>query len=202
MNNFKSNNVTLITYLLNNGITIPHYCYHEDLSIVGNCRMCLVEIEKAPKPVVSCGVNIDIYLSNKTKIYYDSILIKKVRENILEFLLLNHPIDCPICDQGGECDLQDQSLIFGLTKKRFYRFKRIVSDKDLGPIVKTVMTRCIHCTRCVRFATEVAGIEELGMFGRGVISEIGTYIDKVLLTELSGNIIDLCPVGSISKKKY
>ena len=202
MNNFKSNNVTLITYLLNNGITIPHYCYHDDLSIVGNCRMCLVEIEKAPKPVVSCGVGIDIYLSNKTKIYYDSILIKKVRENILEFLLLNHPIDCPICDQGGECDLQDQSLIFGLTKKRFYRFKRIVSDKDLGPIVKTVMTRCIHCTRCVRFATEVAGIEELGMFGRGVISEIGTYIDKVLLSELAGNIIDLCPVGSVSKKKY
>jgi NADH dehydrogenase (ubiquinone) Fe-S protein 1 len=132
------------------------------------------------------------------KVYYDSVLLKKARENILEFLLLNHPVDCPICDQGGECDLQEQSLFFGFTKKRFYKFKRAVVDKDLGPIVKTVMTRCIHCTRCVRFASEIAGVEDLGVFSRGVTSEIGTYVDKVFLSELSGNVIDLCPVGSFN----
>jgi NADH dehydrogenase (ubiquinone) Fe-S protein 1 len=127
--------------------------------------------------------------------------VKKARENVMEFLLLNHPLDCPICDQGGECDLQDQSLFFGFTKRRFYKFKRIVSDKNLGPIVKTVMTRCIHCTRCVRFSAEIAGVEELGVFGRGNQSEIGTYVNKVLLSELSGNVIDLCPVGSLTVKK-
>lgn len=195
------NKLSLIAYLISNGISIPHFCYHNELSIAGNCRVCLVELKNSPKPVVSCAINAKSCLLNN-KVYYDSILLKKARENILEFLLLNHPMDCPICDQGGECDLQDQSLFFGFTKKRFYKFKRVVSDKNLGPIVKTVMTRCIHCTRCVRFANEIAGTEELGIFGRGVASEIGTYIDKVLLTELSGNIIDLCPVGYFTSKHY
>nr|WPV72387.1 NADH dehydrogenase subunit 11a [Navicula sp.] len=191
------NKLTLINYLINKGITIPYFCYHNGLSIAGNCRTCLVELENSPKPVVSCGINAKSCLMNN-KVYYDSVLLKKARENILEFLLLNHPVDCPICDQGGECDLQEQSLFFGFTKKRFYKFKRVVTDKDLGPIVKTVMTRCIHCTRCVRFASEIAGIEDLGVFSRGAGSEIGTYVDKIFLSELSGNVIDLCPVGSFS----
>lgn len=195
------NKLALIAYLISNGISIPHFCYQNDLSIAGNCRVCLVELKNSPKPVVSCAINAKSCLLNN-KVYYDSILLKKARENILEFLLLNHPMDCPICDQGGECDLQDQSLFFGFTKKRFYKFKRIVSDKNLGPIVKTVMTRCIHCTRCIRFANEIAGTEELGIFGRGVGSEVGTYIDKILLSELSGNIIDLCPVGTFTFKNY
>ena len=195
------NKLSLIAYLISNGISIPHFCYHNELSIAGNCRVCLVELKNSPKPVVSCAINAKSCLLNN-KVYYDSILLKKARENILEFLLLNHPMDCPICDQGGECDLQDQSLFFGFTKKRFYKFKRVVSDKNLGHIVKTLMTRCIHCTRCIRFANEIAGTEELGIFGRGVASEVGTYIDKVLLTELSGNIIDLCPVGNFTSKHY
>ena len=195
------NKVSLIAYLLSNGISIPHFCYHSELSIARNCRVCLVELKNSPKPVVSCAINAKSCLLNN-KVYYDSILLKKARENILEFLLLNHPMDCPICDQGGECDLQDQSLFFGFTKKRFYKFKRIVSDKDLGPIIKTVMTRCIHCTRCIRFINEIAGIEELGIFGRGTLSEVGTYVEKILTSELSGNIIDLCPVGKFIKKYY
>jgi NADH dehydrogenase (ubiquinone) Fe-S protein 1 len=142
----------------------------------------------------SCLANGDIYTN--------SSLVKKARENILEFLLLNHPLDCPICDQGGECDLKDQSLFFGLTSKRFYNFKRIVINKNIGPIVKTVMTRCIHCTRCVRFAAEIAGVENIGMFGRGLKSEIGTYIEKIFQSELSGNVIDLCPVGALTSKPY
>jgi NADH dehydrogenase/NADH:ubiquinone oxidoreductase subunit G len=188
--------LSLIAYLINSGVTMPHYCYHNNLSIAGNCRICMVEIKNSPKPVVSCAISAKSNLLNN-EIFHDSPLVKKARENILEFLLLNHPLDCPICDQGGECDLQDQSLFFGFTKRRFYKFKRFVSDKNLGPIVKTVMTRCIHCTRCVRFANEIAGIEELGVLGRGVYSEIGTYIDKTLTSELSGNVIDLCPVGKI-----
>jgi NADH dehydrogenase (ubiquinone) Fe-S protein 1 len=191
------NKLTLINYLISKGITIPYFCYHNGLSIAGNCRACLVELENSPKPVVSCGINAKSCLMNN-KVYYDSVLLKKARENILEFLLLNHPVDCPICDQGGECDLQEQSLFFGFTKKRFYKFKRIVTDKDLGPIVKTVMTRCIHCTRCVRFTSEIAGIEDLGVFNRGTASEIGTYVDKIFLSELSGNVVDLCPVGFFS----
>jgi NADH dehydrogenase/NADH:ubiquinone oxidoreductase subunit G len=135
-------------------------------------------------------------------IHTNSSLVKKARENVLEFLLLNHPLDCPICDQGGECDLQDQSLFFGLTKKRFYSFKRVVMNKNIGPIVKTVMTRCIHCTRCVRFATEIAGVENMGTFGRGLQSEIGTYVEKIFQSELSGNVIDLCPVGALTSKPY
>ena len=196
-----NNKISLIAYLIANGISIPHYCYHTDLSIAGNCRICLVELKNSMKPVVSCATNAKIALHNNS-IYHDSALVKKARENILEFLLLNHPLDCPICDQGGDCDLQDQSLFFGFTKRRFYKYKRIVTDKNLGPIVKTVMTRCIHCTRCVRFATEITGIEELGVFGRGSASEIGTYIETVLSSELSGNIIDLCPVGQFTNKNY
>lgn len=202
LNTNKINNkVSLIAYLIANGISIPHYCYHNDLSIAGNCRVCLVELKNSMKPVVSCATNARAALHNNS-MYHDSALIKKARENILEFLLLNHPLDCPICDQGGDCDLQDQSLFFGFTKRRFYKFKRVVSDKNLGPIVKTVMTRCIHCTRCVRFAAEIAGVEELGMFGRGSESEIGTYVERVLTSELSGNVIDLCPVGNLTKKNY
>jgi NADH dehydrogenase/NADH:ubiquinone oxidoreductase subunit G len=197
-NKFKHlpKNTTLINYLLFHGVTVPHYCYHEELSIAGNCRMCVVEVEKAPKPVVSCVANAFV-LMKEHYIYPNSVLVQKARENIMEFLLLNHPLDCPICDQGGDCDLQDQSLYFGFTKRRFYKYKRAVDDKDFGPIVKTVMTRCIHCTRCVRFIKEVAGVEELGMLGRGVYSEVGTFVDKVLTSELSGNIIDLCPVGCL-----
>jgi NADH dehydrogenase (ubiquinone) Fe-S protein 1 len=182
---------SLIAYLIAHGISIPHYCYHNDLSIAGNCRVCLVELKNSMKPVVSCATNASSALSNNN-LYHDSALIKKARENILEFLLLNHPLDCPICDQGGDCDLQDQSLFFGSTKRRFYKFKRIVADKNLGPIVKTVMTRCIHCTRCVRFANEIAGTDNLGIFGRGGGSEIGTYINQIFLSELSGNVTDLC----------
>jgi NADH-quinone oxidoreductase chain G len=194
--------IPLIEYCETLGITIPHYCYHKDLSIAGNCRMCLVELKKSPKPVVSCAMNAKSSLAANTEVFTNSPLVKKARENIMEFLLLNHPLDCPICDQGGECDLQDQSLFFGITKKRFYGFKRIVTDKNFGPIVKTVMTRCIHCTRCVRFATEIAGVEDLGIFGRGMDSEIGTYVDKIFQSELSGNIVDICPVGALTSKPY
>lgn len=198
LNNKK---VSLIVYLITNGILIPHYCFYNNLSIAGNCRICLVEIEKSLKPIVSCSTSIEI-VQNKNKIYFDSPIVKKARENILEFLLLNHPLDCPICDQGGDCDLQDQSIFFGFVKRRFYKFKRIVSNKKLGPIIKTVMTRCIHCTRCIRFLREISGISELGIFGRGFNSEVGIYINKIVFSELSGNIIDLCPVGFITKKNY
>jgi NADH dehydrogenase/NADH:ubiquinone oxidoreductase subunit G len=163
--------------------------------------MCLVELKNSPKPIVSCAMNAKSCLTNGD-VYTNSSLVRKARENVLEFLLLNHPLDCPICDQGGECDLQDQSLFFGLTKKRFYSFKRVVLNKNIGPIVKTVMTRCIHCTRCVRFAAEIAGVADIGMFGRGLNSEIGTYVDKLFQSELSGNIIDLCPVGALTSKPY
>ena len=196
------NTIPLIEYFENIGITIPHYCYHKDLSIAGNCRMCLIEVKNSPKPVVSCAMNAKSTLSSEAVVFTNSPLVKKARENIMEFLLLNHPLDCPICDQGGECDLQDQSLFFGITKKRFYNFKRIVTDKNIGSIVKTVMTRCIHCTRCVRFATEIAGVEDLGTFGRGVSTEIGTYVKKIFKSELSGNIIDICPVGALTSKPY
>ena len=198
---FWKHNTPLIEYCETLGINIPHYCYHKNLSISGNCRMCLVELKNSPKPIVSCAMNAKSCLANGD-IYTNSPLVKKARENILEFLLLNHPLDCPICDQGGECDLQDQSLFFGLTKKRFFNFKRVVLNKNIGPIVKTVMTRCIHCTRCVRFATEIAGMEDIGMFGRGLESEIGTYVDKLFQSELSGNVIDLCPVGALTSKPY
>lgn len=195
-------NLSVLEYCDNQGFPIPHYCYHKNLCIAGNCRMCLIEMSKSPKPVVSCSLNAQSSFGGQNKIYTNSPLVKKSRENIMEFLLLNHPLDCPICDQGGECDLQDQSLFFGLTRKRFYQQKRFVHNKHLGLIVKTVMSRCIHCTRCVRFATEIAGVEELGIFGRGSSSEIGTYIAHIFNSELSGNLIDICPVGALTSKPY
>ncbi|BDA50547.1 NADH dehydrogenase [ubiquinone] iron-sulfur protein 1, mitochondrial [Coccomyxa sp. Obi] len=180
------------------GVDIPRFCYHQRLSIAGNCRMCLVEVEKSPKPVASCAMPAGPGMNIKT----DTPLVKKAREGVMEFLLINHPLDCPICDQGGECDLQDQSMHFGSDRGRFTEMKRSVQDKNLGPLVKTVMTRCIHCTRCVRFATEVAGVQDLGMTGRGNASEIGTYVEKAMQSELSGNVIDLCPVGALTSKPY
>ncbi|XP_003743952.1 NADH-ubiquinone oxidoreductase 75 kDa subunit, mitochondrial [Galendromus occidentalis] len=184
------------------GIEIPRFCYHERLSVAGNCRMCLVEVEKSPKPVAACAMPV----MKGWRIKTNSPLTKKAREGVMEFLLTNHPLDCPICDQGGECDLQDQSMAFGSDRSRFtdvnYTGKRAVEDKDLGPLVKTVMTRCIQCTRCVRFASEIAGIPTLGSTGRGQEMQIGTYVEKMFLSELSGNVIDLCPVGALTSKPY
>jgi len=180
------------------GIEVPRFCYHDRLSIAGNCRMCLVEVEKSPKPVASCAMPIMPGMKIKT----DTPMVRKAREGVMEFLLANHPLDCPICDQGGECDLQDQSVVFGSDRSRFREYKRTVEDKNLGPFVKTNMTRCIHCTRCVRFATEVAGVEDLGATGRGNAMEIGTYVPKYFDSELSGNIIDICPVGALTSKPY
>lgn len=194
-------NVPLIEFCNIKGYKIPHYCYHNKLSIAGNCRMCLIELKNSPKPIVSCAMTAKTCLSN-SELFTNSPLVKKARENIMEFLLLNHPLDCPICDQGGECDLQDQALFFGFSKKRFYNYKRIVIDKNIGPIIKTVMTRCIHCTRCVRFASEIAGIGDLGTFNRGLHSEIGTYVNKIFQSELAGNAVDLCPVGALTSKPY
>ncbi|KAL6775693.1 NUOS1 [Auxenochlorella protothecoides x Auxenochlorella symbiontica] len=178
------------------GVDVPRFCYHQRLSIAGNCRMCLVEVEKSPKPVASCAMPAGPGMNIKTS----TPLVKKAREGVMEFLLINHPLDCPICDQGGECDLQDQAMAFGSDRSRFTEVKRAVVDKNLGPLVKTVMTRCIHCTRCVRFAKEVAGVEDLGMTGRGRDSEIGTYVERMLTSELSANVIDLCPVGALTAK--
>ena len=180
------------------GIDIPRFCFHERLLVAGNCRMCLVEIEKSPKPVPSCTLQV----MEGMKVFTKTPLVQKAQEAVLEFLLINHPLDCPICDQGGECDLQDQSINFGSDSSRFYIKKRGVEDKNIGPVVKTVMTRCIHCTRCVRFATEVAGLKDLGTTGRGKKTEIGTYVSKLLKTELSGNVVDLCPVGALTSKPY
>jgi NADH dehydrogenase (ubiquinone) Fe-S protein 1 len=180
------------------GISIPRFCYHEQLSIAGNCRMCMVEVKNVAKPVIACATSI----SKDMSIFTNSELVKVARENVLELLLINHPLDCPICDQGGECDLQDQSMVFGTDKGRFTEVKRSVEDKELGPIVKTVMTRCIHCTRCIRFTEEVAGIPVLGTMGRGKDTEIGTYINITLDSEIIGNIIDLCPVGALTLKPY
>ena len=180
------------------GKEIPRFCYHERLSVAGNCRMCLVEMEKAPKPIASCAMPVGEGMKIKT----DSEMVKKARHGVMEFLLINHPLDCPICDQGGECDLQDQAMGYGFDRSRFLEMKRAVDDKYLGPLVKTEMTRCIHCTRCVRFATEVAGVPELGATGRGETMEITTYVEKALSSELSGNIIDLCPVGALTSKPY
>jgi NADH dehydrogenase (ubiquinone) Fe-S protein 1 len=191
-------NTTVLEACESIGIEIPRFCYHEKLSIAGNCRMCLVEIEKSPKPVVSCAMPV----MNGMKIYTDTPLVKKAREGVLEFLLLNHPLDCPICDQGGECDLQDQAMMFGNDRSRFYDFKRGVEDKNIGLLIKTIMTRCIHCTRCVRFAAEIAGIEDLGTTSRGTTTEIGSYIKKIFQSELSGNVIDLCPVGALTSRPY
>ena len=179
-------------------VSIPRFCYHERLSIAGNCRMCLVEVEKMPKLQASCAMPVMPSMLIKT----DTFAVKKAREGVLEFLLINHPLDCPVCDQGGECDLQDQTLVYGGDRGRFREFKRAVEDKHCGPLIKTVMTRCIHCTRCVRFANEVIGVPEFGTSGRGNSIEIGTYIEKAFSSELSGNVIDLCPVGALTSKPY
>jgi NADH-quinone oxidoreductase chain G len=180
------------------GITIPRFCYHETLSVAGNCRMCLVEIEKTPKPVSSCTLPV----ANNIQIYTDTPLVKKARENVVETLLLNHPLDCPICDQGGECDLQDQTKVWGSDHSRFFFNKRGVEDKNCGPLIKTIMTRCIHCTRCVRFGSEIAGVDFLGTLNRGTSTEIGSYVSKIFNSEISGNVIDLCPVGALTSKNY
>ncbi|KAG9510750.1 NADH-ubiquinone oxidoreductase 75 kDa subunit, mitochondrial, partial [Fragariocoptes setiger] len=184
------------------GVEIPRFCYHERLSVAGNCRMCLVEVEKSAKPVASCAMPV----MNGMKVYTNSEKTKKARESVMEFLLQNHPLDCPICDQGGECDLQDQAMTFGADKSRLQiglDQKRAVEDKNVGPLIKTIMTRCIHCTRCVRFMNEIAGIPDLGTYGRGNDMQIGTYLSNTLLkTELSGNIVDLCPVGALTSKPY
>jgi NADH-quinone oxidoreductase subunit G len=180
------------------GIEIAHFCFHERLAIAGNCRMCLVEIEKSPKPIASCAMP----ATDGMVVHTNSPKAVKARNGVMEFLLINHPLDCPICDQGGECDLQDQAVAYGFDRSRFEESKRAVRDKDFGPLVETHMTRCIHCTRCIRFLTEVAGVEELGATGRGEDMEIGTYIERALTSELSGNIIDLCPVGALTSKPY
>jgi len=180
------------------GAEIPRFCYHERLSIAGNCRMCLVEIEKSPKPVASCAMPATDGMNIKTNTLY----VDKARKGVMEFLLANHPLDCPVCDQGGECDLQDQSLFYGLDNSRYTEKKREVREKYMGPLIKTQMTRCIHCTRCIRFATEVAGIPELGATGRGEDMEITTYLEKSMQSELSANVIDLCPVGALTSKPY
>ena len=180
------------------GVEIPRFCYHERLSIAGNCRMCLVEQEKAPKPIASCAMPVAEGMVIKT----NTPMVKKARNGVMEFLLINHPLDCPICDQGGECDLQDQAMAFGFDRSRYLENKRAVPDKELGPLVKTSMNRCIHCTRCIRFATEVAGVEELGATGRGESMEVTTYVEHTLTSELSGNIVDLCPVGALTSKPY
>ncbi|MBC8339461.1 MAG: NADH-quinone oxidoreductase subunit G [Alphaproteobacteria bacterium] len=180
------------------GIEIPRFCYHERLSVAGNCRMCLVHMERAPKPVASCAMPVGEGMVIET----DTPEVRKMRKGVMEFLLINHPLDCPICDQGGECDLQDQAMGYGTDRGRYLENKRAVKDKNLGPLIKTIMTRCIHCTRCIRFATEVAGVQELGATGRGENMEVGTYVEKALTSELSGNMIDLCPVGALTSKPY
>ncbi len=180
------------------GVEIPRFCYHEKLSIAGNCRMCLVEMEKSSKPVASCAMPAAEGMVIKT----NTPKIEKSRKGVMEFLLANHPLDCPVCDQGGECDLQDQSMYYGIDKSRFKENKRAVPDKNMGPLIKTQMTRCIHCTRCIRFATEIAGVPELGAIGRGEDMQITTYLEKSVQSELSGNVIDLCPVGALTSKPY
>jgi NADH-quinone oxidoreductase subunit G len=198
--------LTLIQACEQAGVEIPRFCYHERLSIAGNCRMCLIQVEGMPKPVASCAMGVNDLPPNKDgspkKIDTRSAMVRKAREGVLEFLLINHPLDCPICDQGGECDLQDQAMAFGKGFTRFEENKRAVEEKYLGPLIKTYMTRCIHCTRCVRFMTEVAGVEELGAIGRGEDMEITTYLERGLMSELSANVNDLCPVGALTHRPW
>src|SRR5215475_13681803 len=181
------------------GVEIPRFCYHERLSIAGNCRMCLVEIKPGPpKPQASCAMPV----ADKQEIITNSATVKKARNGVMEFLLINHPLDCPICDQGGECDLQDQAMGYGVDTSRFAENKRAVEDKYLGALVKTSMNRCIQCTRCVRFMTEVAGVPELGAIGRGEDMEITTYLERGMMSELSANATDLCPVGALTHRPW
>ena len=180
------------------GVQIPRFCYHKKLSIAANCRMCLVEVEKAPKPLPACATPI----TEGMKIWTRSPKALLAQKAVMEFLLINHPLDCPICDQGGECELQDLSFGYGSDSSRYIENKRVVKDKDIGPLIATDMTRCIQCTRCVRFGAEIAGIRELGATGRGECMEIGTYIERSVTSEVSGNVIDICPVGALTSKPY
>jgi len=198
--------ITLLQACEQAGAEIPRFCYHERLSIAGNCRMCLVEVKGAPKPIASCAQNVNELRPNPdgspNVVYTKSPLVKKAREGVMEFLLINHPLDCPICDQGGECDLQDQAMAYGMGGSRYVENKRAVDEKYLGPLIRTFMTRCIHCTRCVRFMSEVAGIDELGLAGRGEDAEITTYLEHGMLSELSANVNDLCPVGALTHRPW
>jgi len=180
------------------GVEIPRFCYHDRLKVAGNCRMCLVEVEKNRKPVASCAMPVSEGMVVRT----DTPMIKKAREGVMEFLLINHPLDCPICDEGGECDLQDQAMLYARGEYRFDENKRAVPDKYMGPLIKTNMNRCIHCTRCIRFSTDIAGVEEMGAIGRGEDVQIVTYLNKAIKSELSGNMIDICPVGALTSKPY
>ena len=190
---------TILQTCASAGIEIPRFCYHDKLLIAGNCRICLVEIAGSKKLVASCAV----HATNNMIIYSNTVRVRLARQNVLEFLLANHPLDCPICDQGGECDLQDITAVFGADRGRFYEnTKRAVLNKDFGPLIRTSMNRCIHCTRCVRFSNEVAGVNILGVTGRGSKMEIGFYIENLMRSELSGNVIDLCPVGALTSKPF
>ena len=188
------------------GSEIPRFCYHERLSIAGNCRMCLVEVQGSPKPIASCAMIVNDLPPNKDGspkiVSTNTALVKKAREGVMEFLLINHPLDCPICDQGGECDLQDQAMAFGIGGSRYQENKRAVEEKHIGPLIKTMMTRCIHCTRCVRYMTEVAGVEELGLISRGEDAEITTYLENGIMSEMSANVVDLCPVGALTHRPW
>jgi NADH-quinone oxidoreductase subunit G len=189
------------------GAEVPRFCFHERLSVAGNCRMCLIEVKGGPpKPAASCAMGVRDVRGGPNgelpEVFTNTPMVKKAREGVMEFLLINHPLDCPICDQGGECDLQDQAMAFGMDGTRYNENKRAVEDKYIGPLVKTVMNRCIHCTRCVRFTTEVAGIAELGLIGRGEDAEITTYLEQAMTSELQGNVVDLCPVGALTSKPF
>ncbi|MEJ2117297.1 MAG: NADH-quinone oxidoreductase subunit NuoG, partial [Alphaproteobacteria bacterium] len=196
--------LTLLQACEQAGAEIPRFCYHERLSIAGNCRMCLVEVVGMPKLVASCHTSVNDLRPGKDgtppTVNTDSPAVKKAREGVMELLLINHPLDCPICDQGGECDLQDQAVAYGKDTSRYREDKRAVEDKNIGPLIKTIMTRCIQCTRCVRFITEIAGVPELGLIGRGEDAEITTYLERGMTSELSGNLIDVCPVGALTSK--
>lgn len=198
--------LTLLQACEQAGVEIPRFCYHERLSIAGNCRMCLVEVVGMPKLAASCHTSVNDLRPGKDGeppvILTDSPAVKKAREGVMELLLINHPLDCPICDQGGECDLQDQAVAYGKDSSRYHEDKRAVEDKNIGPLIKTIMTRCIQCTRCVRFITEIAGVPELGLIGRGEDAEITTYLERSITSELSGNLIDVCPVGALTSKPY
>jgi NADH-quinone oxidoreductase subunit G len=201
------NGLTLLQACELMGAEVPRFCYHDRLSIAGNCRMCLVEVKGGPpKPQASCAMSVNDLRPGPNgeapEVFTNTPMVKKAREGVMEFLLINHPLDCPVCDQGGECDLQDQAMAYGKSGNRFHENKRAVEDKDFGPLVKTEMTRCIQCTRCVRFTTEVAGITDMGLTGRGEDVEITTYLDQIITSELQGNIIDLCPVGALTSKPY
>ncbi len=198
---------TLIQACEEAGAEVPRFCFHERLSVAGNCRMCLVEVKGGPpKPQASCAMGVRDIRGGPNgelpEVFTNTPMVKKAREGVMEFLLINHPLDCPICDQGGECDLQDQAMAFGIDSSRYQEDKRAVEDKYIGPLVKTVMNRCIHCTRCVRFTTEVAGISELGLIGRGEDAEITTYLEHAMTSELQGNVVDLCPVGALTSKPF